>query len=83
MEKGQGKVQVELNRCAMEAIRAENRGGGGWGLCMLEVFAFSNAARVRIVQGGSGVHKNIAGLRHVPEGSRCHSQQVFKETFGR
>lgn len=50
MEKGQGKVQVELNRCAMEAIRAENRGrgGGGWGLCMLEVFAFSNAARVRI-----------------------------------
>lgn len=50
VEKGQGKIQVELNRCAMEAIRAEKRGRGGWvgGLCMLEVFAFSNAARVRI-----------------------------------
>lgn len=50
VEKGHGKVQVELNRCAMEAMRAEKhgRGGGGGGLCMLEVFAFSNAARVRI-----------------------------------
>lgn len=35
------------------------------------------------MQGGSGVRKNIAGLRHVPEGSPCHFQQVFKETFGR
>lgn len=42
VEKGQGKVQVELNRCAMEALRAEKHGrrGGGGGLCMLEVFAF-------------------------------------------
>lgn len=31
VEKGQGKVQVELNRCAMEAIRAEKRGRGGGG----------------------------------------------------
>lgn len=34
VEKGQGVTPVELDRCAMEGMRAEKRGGGGgveWG----------------------------------------------------
>lgn len=29
VEKEQGKVQVELDRCSVEAMRAEKRGRGG------------------------------------------------------
>lgn len=29
VEKGQGVTPVELDRCAMEGMRAEKRGGGG------------------------------------------------------
>lgn len=51
VEKGQGVTPVELDRCAMEGMRAEKRGGGGgveWGvICVVRVFAVSDAAKVR------------------------------------
>lgn len=53
-------------------MRTEKRGGGAF--CVVRVFAVSDAATVRTglckeAQGYIRIRKNVAGLRHVFEGS--------------